>query len=94
MHLKTLASIYSATVKVMTFLGEGNLSCDGVNGEHMAGWDPGRLFQEAEAQLGVHRAALVPIQSLDLHERDPWERGKGGGVHKVEITHQRTRNED
>lgn len=54
-----------------TFLGEGNLSCDGVNGEHLAGWNPGRLFQEAEAQLGVDRAALVPVQSLDLHKWDP-----------------------
>lgn len=55
----------------LTFLGEGNLSCDGVNGEHVAGWNPGRLLQEAKAKLGVDGAALVPIQSLHLHKRDP-----------------------
>lgn len=57
--------------KGLTFLGERNLSRDGVNGEHLAWWNPGHLFQEAEAQLGVDGAALVSIQSLDLHERDP-----------------------
>lgn len=56
---------------IETFLSERNLSCDGVNGEHLAGWNPGRLLQEAEAQLGVDRAALVPVQSLHLHEWDP-----------------------
>lgn len=56
---------------IETFLCEGNLSCDGVNGEHLAGWNPGRLFQEAEAQFSVDRAALVTVQSLDLHKWDP-----------------------
>lgn len=75
---------------IETFLSEGNLPCDGVNGEHLAGWNPGCLFQEAEAQLGVDRAALVPVQSLDLHKWDPWD--TGGVVTKLKIIDQRTNN--
>lgn len=77
---------------IETFLGEGNLSCDWVNGEHLAGWNPGRLFQEAEAQLGVDRAALVPVQSLDLHKWDPWD--TGGVVTKLKSIDQRTNNQN
>lgn len=72
-----------------TFLRERNLSRDGVNGEHLAGWNPGRLFQEAEAQLAVDWAAIVPIQSLHLHKRDPWDTGRG---HKVDNQHQESKS--
>lgn len=73
----------------LTFLREGNLSRDGVNGEHLAGWNPGRLFQEAEAQLAVDRAAIIPIQSLHLHKRDPWDTGRG---HKVDNQHRESKS--
>lgn len=72
-----------------TFLCERNFSRDGVNGEHLAGWNPGRLFQEAEAQLAVDGATIVPIQSLHLHKRDPWDTGRG---HKVDNQHQESKS--
>lgn len=55
----------------LTFLCERNLSSDGVDEEHLAGGNPWCLFHEAEPQLGVGGVAVITIQRLHLHERDP-----------------------
>lgn len=55
----------------LTFLSEGNLSSDGIDEEHLAGGNPGCLFHEAEAQLSVGSVAVITVQRLHLHERDP-----------------------
>lgn len=55
----------------LTFLREGDLSTHRVNEEHVTGGNSRRLFHEGEAQLGVDGAALIAVQRLHLHERNP-----------------------
>lgn len=56
----------------LTFFSEGDLSSDRVDEEHVTGGNSGCLFHEAEPQLSVDGAALIAIQRLHLHKRDPW----------------------
>lgn len=58
-------------VMSLTFVGEGDLSSDRVDEEHLTGGNPGRLLHQVETQLGVGCVTVVAVQRLHLHERDP-----------------------